>query len=648
MVIQNFLYIILALFGIGFLIFIHELGHYFMARRVGITVEVFAIGFGRPIYEWEHKGVKWKIGWLPFGGYVKMAGTEKKGSLEPHQIPGGFFSKKPWDRIKVAAVGPLINILFAFLAFTLLWSLGGRKKPFSEFTHFVGWVDKDSTLYTEAQVRPGDQISTLNGKPFKGLTDLLYAAVLEKKNPQIRGLLVDYNAGAANPFEYTFTNEKHLKGMERARSALSNLESASYLIYDRMPSGKENPLAEGSPMIGSGIAYKDRIVWIDGKLVFSKNQLIGVLNEPKVLLTVNRAGTNFLTRIPRLKVADLKMTNSQIGELDDWQYAAGFGKKVNDLYFIPYNLNSDATVENPVPYIDARARVQEEFKAPPRSYSEIPLKAGDQIVAVDGIPVTNSAELLETIQQRHVQIIVEKLHQMPVYSWREADNHFTQSFDMADLKKMTATIGESQPLKEIGSLRLLNPITPVHFNEFPPSESRQQQTDAQRKAIEEIKDPKARDAALKEFELSQKRLMLGVALQDQQVRYNPTPLELFSGVFKETYRTLISLITGQLSPKMISGPVGIVQVIHYGWMVGVKEAIYWLAVISLNLGILNLLPIPVLDGGYITFALIEIITKKPIKYKTMEKLIIPFVVGMVLLFIYLTYNDVSRLIGQLF
>ena len=418
MLIQNFLYIILALFGIGFLIFIHELGHYFMARRVGITVEVFAIGFGRPIYEWEHKGVKWKIGWLPFGGYVKMAGTEKKGSLEPHQIPGGFFSKKPWDRIKVAAIGPLINILFAFLAFSLLWSLGGRKKPFSEFTHFIGGVDRDSTLYTEAHVRSGDQINTLNGKPFKGLSDLLYASVLEKNNPKIQGLLIDYDTGVANPFEYTFTNEKHLKGMERARSALSNLEAASYLIYNRMPSGKENPFAEGSPMVGSGLAYKDRIIWVDGKLVFSKNQLIGVLNEPKALLTVRRGNETFLTRIPRLKVADLKLSSYELGELDDWQYASGFGKKISDLYFIPYNLNADAYVENPVSYIDERARVQEEFKAAPRSDSEIPLQTGDQIVAVDGIPISSAAELFKNIQQRHVQIIVEQLQTVPIYSWR--------------------------------------------------------------------------------------------------------------------------------------------------------------------------------------------------------------------------------------
>jgi regulator of sigma E protease len=99
---------------------------------------------------------------------------------------------------------------------------------------------------------------------------------------------------------------------------------------------------------------------------------------------------------------------------------------------------------------------------------------------------------------------------------------------------------------------------------------------------------------------------------------------------------------------MISGPVGIVQVIHYGWTTGVSEALYWLAVISLNLGLLNLLPIPVLDGGYISFALFEWITRRPIKSQTMERMIIPFVVAIVMLFVYLTYNDISRLLGKFF
>ena len=139
--IENIIYILLAAFGLGFLVFIHELGHYLMALRVGMTVEAFSIGFGKPIISWTHRGVKWQIGWLPFGGFVRIAGMERKGHLEPYQIPNGFYSKKPLQRIKVALMGPFVNIVFALVAFALIWVGGGREKSFSEYTHLIGWVD---------------------------------------------------------------------------------------------------------------------------------------------------------------------------------------------------------------------------------------------------------------------------------------------------------------------------------------------------------------------------------------------------------------------------------------------------------------------------------------------------------------------------
>src|SRR3989304_1476244 len=100
--IQNISYFILALIGLGFLIFIHELGHYFMARRVGMAVEVFSIGFGKPVYTWKWGGVKWQICVLPVGGYVRIKGMEtKKKRVDLYKITDGYFGKKPLDRIKV-------------------------------------------------------------------------------------------------------------------------------------------------------------------------------------------------------------------------------------------------------------------------------------------------------------------------------------------------------------------------------------------------------------------------------------------------------------------------------------------------------------------------------------------------------------------
>jgi regulator of sigma E protease len=97
----------------------------------------------------------------------------------------------------------------------------------------------------------------------------------------------------------------------------------------------------------------------------------------------------------------------------------------------------------------------------------------------------------------------------------------------------------------------------------------------------------------------------------------------------------------------MSGPVGIVHVVHQSWMVGVQEALFWMAVISMNLGIVNLLPIPVLDGGHIMFSLLEIIRKRPLKSKTMERMLIPFIGLLIAFFIYVTYQDIARIFSKL-
>jgi regulator of sigma E protease len=648
--IYSILYLLLAALALGVLIFIHELGHYWVARKEGMKVEAFSIGFGKPFLVWEKDGVKWQLCWIPFGGYVRIAGMEKKGSLEPYQIPDGFYGKRPLSRIKVALAGPIVNIVFALLLFAVIWLTGGRDKPFSEYTHLIGWVEPSSNLY-EIGVRPGDEIESFGNKPFEGFNQLIYAAFLEKETQKISGYEINYATGEKRPFSYLLDMGQDLKGLDRVTMTVGILNPASFLIYEKYPDGKPNPLPEGSPMQGSGIEYNDRILWVDGELIFSKRQLISVINQPRVLVTVKRGSQVFLSRIPRLKIADLRLSGPERAELQDWEFEAGLKDKVQELYFIPYNLTPDCRVENAISYIDEDASEKRQFETT-RSKLEIPLLRGDQILAVDGYKILNGYELLRAIQVRHVQMIVQRGMKYPSISWKAADNKFMAGVAFEDLQKLSQSIGTENRLQSIGDLHLLAPIQPKPLSEFPLSESIKERLAsefiAQKKQIEQMDNPQERALALRLLEENQKKLMLGIVLQDRQVIYNPSPFKMFVGVFDETWRTLRALVTGYLSPKYMSGPVGIVQAIHYGWMLGIKEALFWIAVISLNLGIINLLPVPVLDGGHICFAVIESITKKPIKAKTMERLVIPFIVLLVLFFIYLTYQDILRLLSRFF
>lgn len=643
----SLLYILPAVLGLSILIFFHELGHYFMARRVGMRVETFAIGFGHPIYSWEHDGVKWQIGWLLFGGYVKIAGQDPDDKRDPYTIPDSYFGKKPLDRIKVAFAGPFVNLVLAFLIFALIWSLGGREKNYSEFTHKIGWVDPQSQLYADG-VRPGDEITAYNTAPYQSFKDHLQVPMTTSGPIDVSGLKIDYETGKSTPFEYKITAYPHPQALSNDRLTTGITSPANYIIYDRYPTGEENQLPEGSPMKESGIEYGDRIVWIDGNLVFSVQQMSYLLNDGRVLLTIERNGKTILVRAPRIPMEELKLDNQVKEEISDWQYEAGLNNiKFQKLYTIPYNLTNECIVEGELKFIDKDNEL-EAFPHHLYSSNEEPLLPKDKILAIDGKPVKTSFDLLNALQQHRANIIVERNYKNDKKTpWNDGDANFNLKTNIKEIDAIANSIGTEKLVKTEGNYVLLNPVTPKTRYDFDLSADKRsllyEELINQRKEIENIEDSEKRTHALALLKTQENQLVLGLPVQDRHVNYNPSPIVQFKLVFNEIGDTLIALLTGALNPKWMSGPIGIVQVVHDSWMIGVKDALFWLGAISLNLGLLNLLPIPVLDGGTILISFVELITGKRIPIKTLEKLILPFAILLIGFFIFLTYQDLSRL-----
>jgi len=641
----NILYIFLALLGLSFLIFIHELAHYIVARRCGMRVEIFSIGFGKPFFTWMHQGVKWQLCYLIFGGYVKIAGMEREQGKDPHDVPDGFYGKKPGARIAVALAGPIVNIVFAIIAFSAIWMSGGREKPFSEFTGIIGAVDPQSALY-EGGVRAGDRIETIDGREFESFRDLTYASVVESPSIRITGEKVDYYNGVTLPFAYNIKpySDPRLAGSTFLTTGV--LAPASYLVY--APSELDSIQA---PMAKSGIQGGDRVVWVDGELVFSIPGLSRIVNESVTLLTVKRGKSTYLAKVPRMKIADLRLRSDEKAQLDDWHYEMGLKEKVGELYSIPYLFNSKLIVDKAVSFINESAQESTVKQEKPYSQLDLILRKGDRIIAVDGVSVANGGEFLSKIQKRRVQMIVQRSIPGAPLTWKNEDRQFVQSINWNELSEMVASLSSDKTKKNVGDLYLLNPVTPVPYKDLPFSPEYRMRImgafAAQEKEIQAMKDPKKRELAQRLLEEHQNKLSLGLPLADKRVIYNPSPFQLCKDIFDQTVRTLSALVTGKLSPKWMSGPVGMVQIIHHGWSVGVKEALYWMGAISLSLGLLNLLPLPVLDGGHVCFALYEKATKRQVSMKAMEQMIIPFVVMIVAFFIYLTYNDLSRLFHHL-
>jgi regulator of sigma E protease len=167
---------------IGVVIFVHELGHFLVARACGVGIKTFSIGFGPEIFGWnDRKGTRWKVSWLPLGGYVMFEGDANAASLVDAEAVAKMTEEqkkralplKPlWQRAAVSAAGPVANFVLAFVVFTLLFVFAGARLPGT----YVGSVSANSPA-AEAGVKPGDKITKVDGKAVRLFNPDLVAAV---------------------------------------------------------------------------------------------------------------------------------------------------------------------------------------------------------------------------------------------------------------------------------------------------------------------------------------------------------------------------------------------------------------------------------------------------------------------------------------
>jgi regulator of sigma E protease len=157
---DDLLFKILAfIVAIGLLVAVHEFGHFWVARRLGVRVLRFSIGFGRPLWRREAgpDRTEYVIAAIPLGGYVKML-DEHEGPVPPAEVHRAFNRQALWKRTAIVAAGPAFNFIFAIFAFWLVLTLGETGvRP------LVGAVEPE-TPAARAQVQAGDEILSVNGK----------------------------------------------------------------------------------------------------------------------------------------------------------------------------------------------------------------------------------------------------------------------------------------------------------------------------------------------------------------------------------------------------------------------------------------------------------------------------------------------------
>lgn len=162
--------VIAAVALIAILVFIHELGHFLVAKACGVRVTVFSIGFGRRLFGFQAGGTDYRVSLLPFGGYVQMAGADPFGyndDADDLDDPEASFHRRPvWQRLAVLAAGPVFNLILPIVVFTTLL-MAGEPQPAA----VIGTVDPGSPA-EQAGLRPGDEVRVVAGQPVVTWTDL--------------------------------------------------------------------------------------------------------------------------------------------------------------------------------------------------------------------------------------------------------------------------------------------------------------------------------------------------------------------------------------------------------------------------------------------------------------------------------------------
>ncbi|KAB0624746.1 RIP metalloprotease RseP [Acinetobacter gandensis] len=267
--------IIAAILLLGPLIAIHEFGHYIVARKLGVKVLVYSIGFGPTLLKWTSKksGIQYQLSALPLGGYVKML-DEREGDVSELDLPKAFNRQHPWKRIAIVAAGPLINLAFAVILFWILF-LPAQE----QLNTRVGKVIPN-TPAAAVQMQAGDKITAVDGTQVSTWERLSYALVDrvgETGNIQIQA----ERDGQLKTFSLP------IQSFLRDQSQ-SPLEILGFTPYRPEIPAVVSKLSEDGAAVRQGMKQGDRIVAIDGVKMKDWFDVVQVVQaSPEKLLKID-------------------------------------------------------------------------------------------------------------------------------------------------------------------------------------------------------------------------------------------------------------------------------------------------------------------------------------------------------------------------
>ncbi|MPM34433.1 hypothetical protein SDC9_81016 [bioreactor metagenome] len=522
--------ILFVVFFFGMCVFVHELGHFLVARWRGLHVDAFSIGF-KKIWAKKINGVEYRIGCLPLGGYVELPQVDSSDAT-PHAADGTELPRaKPLDRMLTGLAGPVCNILFGLALGCVVWWWGIPQDTPRMRTVEVASINPDSPEY-RAGLRIGDRIVKINGKTFFMAWKDFVAEILTTIDE------VDLEVERQG-------ETVHISYLPATNPHMLQVEKTAYPFFlPRIP--LEFHPDKGSPADRAGIRGGDELVSINGH---------DFDDFVSVQMLINYYGD---------KPLEFEMRRS-----DGERYTVTVTPEA-----VPDELNF-LTVYYTGVVLGPNLQVQGLFRDFPAEKAGI--MPGDTIVAYNGKPVHSFDTFTELVQEG------------------------------AD-KESTLTV--------------------------------------RRGGREET------------FKLTAKAVRprsIGVSFM---LRDHPTPWQQFYSLIELTAKSLRSMgvklansmglteSQSNLSARNMSGPLGMAVMLYRSVQLSPAMGLYFVVMISFALAIFNLLPIPVLDGGHVFLALLEMIFRRPMPVLAVRWISYAFISFLVVLMVYVTWIDVLRVMDH--
>jgi len=291
--------ILAFLFVLGVLIFVHELGHFLMARRIGVRVITFALGFGPNLIAFKRGDTEYCVKAIPLGGYVKMAGENPEDTRTG--ASDEYLSKGKWQRFQVLIMGPVMNIILALVVMAVVMYQGAEVPLYEQQAVVIGSFAEKS-VGEKAGLRAGDRLLSVDGKPVDTWDQFTMAIVPKAKRDVTLSIVRD-----GKPLQIVVVPD-----------ALGKYEMGDIGILPVMhPTAAD--ISPNQPAAEAGLKYGDVILAAGGEQNVSYEHLLAAIkaNEGKPLpLTVKRGETILSITVTPRKFGDKVMIGAQLRALE--------------------------------------------------------------------------------------------------------------------------------------------------------------------------------------------------------------------------------------------------------------------------------------------------------------------------------------------